>query len=102
MSDRKSFFEKEPQLLRDILQTVFQKAGLADRWRHYQFFSQFPDLFPAISEFCQPVDFREGILFLTITDPLYTLEVNKNVPEIILRYNERGFPVKRVKIRCSG
>ena len=98
----RGFFPVEPGTLADALQEFFQQAGLSKRLETFRILAQFSELFPGLSPFCQVLDYRDEVLFLAVSDPLYTLEIQKRIPEMINVYGERGLLVRKVKIRCSG
>ncbi|HSV31119.1 MAG TPA: DUF721 domain-containing protein [Atribacteraceae bacterium] len=96
-----SFFQRKPGTLAEALQKYFQDAGLSQRMATFQILEQYPVFFPELATFSRPADYREGVLFLVVTDPLYTLEIQKRIPEVIQIYRFRGLPIERVKISCS-
>ncbi|HOA98534.1 MAG TPA: DUF721 domain-containing protein [Candidatus Atribacteria bacterium] len=95
----KSFFGK-PTPLGEVLEGFLKKEGLFPQIHSFILLSRFGEWFPHLADFCQPTKLREGVLYLEVNDPLWTLEVKKCIPDILLRCEEEGLEVKKIKIQC--
>ncbi|HXL02081.1 MAG TPA: DUF721 domain-containing protein [Candidatus Atribacteria bacterium] len=95
----KPFFGK-PTPLREALEDFLKKEGLFPQLHSFILLSRFGEWFPQLADFCRPVRLQEGVLYLEVDDPLWTLEVKKCIPDILLRYKEEGLEVKKIKIQC--
>jgi len=96
------FFPGQPTRLGEILEEYLKKEGLAEPINNYQLLGRFEEIFPTIKGFCQCDGYRNGVLFLSITDPILNHEVKKLIPYIIRIYQEKGLVIKKVKIRGVG
>ena len=97
-----SFFWGKPTLLGEILEEYLEKEGLVETIKIHQLIELFGEFFPNLKQLCQCEGYRNGVLFLSITDPIFNLEVQKLIPDICRIYQEKGLMVKKVKIRGIG
>lgn len=95
----KSSFGK-PTPLGEVLENFLKKEGLFSPVHIFISLSRFGEWFPQLADFCRPSKLREGVLYLEVDDPLWTLEVKKCIPDIIRRFQEEGLEIKKVKIQC--
>jgi len=93
------FFPGKLTPLSKILEDYLSKEGLAGPIKVYQMIDRFGEYFPAVARFCKCDEYRKEILYLSVSDPIFTLEVQKLVPEICRVYQEQGIVIKKVKIR---
>ena len=93
------FFYGKPTLLGEILEEYLVKEGLVEPIRNYQLIELFGEIFPNLKKFCQCEGYRNGVLFLSIADPIFNHEVQKFVPDICRIYQEKGLMIKKIKIR---
>lgn len=95
------FFPGKPIPISEAIENFLNKEGLAERIQVYQIMDRFGEFFPSLSSYCRCCDFRDGVLYLSVNDPVYSLEVQKVIPDICRVYNEQGMKVIKVKIRCA-
>ncbi|NLJ49260.1 MAG: DUF721 domain-containing protein [Candidatus Atribacteria bacterium] len=96
------FFYGKPTLLGEILEEYLKEEGLDEPIRNHQLVGLFSEIFPNLKKFCQCEGYRNGVLFLSLADPIFSHEVQKFIPEICKIYQEKGLMVKKVKIRGIG
>ena len=92
-------FWGKPTLIGEILEDYLEKEGLVEPIKNQQLIGLFGELFPNLKDFCQCEGYRNSVLFLSITDPIFNHEVQKFIPDICRIYQEKGLMVKKVKIR---
>ncbi|MEI6157432.1 MAG: DciA family protein [Atribacterota bacterium] len=96
-----SFFSGRPTRLREILNEFLKKEGLLEKIQFFQQVNRFGEYFPELSLFCHVQNYHDGVLLIQISDPIFSLEVQKRIPDIITTYQEKGVPIQKVKIRCQ-
>ena len=93
------FFPGRPIPLGDVLKEYLEKEGLVEPIKIYQLVGEFKNFFPKVSRFCQCDEYRNGVLYLSLKDPIFCIEVQKSIPEVRRVYQEKGLIIKKVKIR---
>lgn len=96
------FFSGKPILLGEILEEYLKKEGLVESIKTHQLIGLFGEIFPNLKKLCQCEGYRNGVLFLSITDPIFNHEVQKFIPEICRIYQDKGLMIKKVKVRGIG